>query len=472
MTNNYFDRVADQQQEEYLPNWHGSKKRPALIENEEPLFLMTKGEPRSESNRAYQIKRHDALATPAQDKDKQEDSLINWASHYHTPDSWEKLQEKAFPEAENSVIYMTQKARNNMLTSFKNYLESNEDTVMVNPTSVIDTFSNKEATAQHLRNYDLPTIPSTEASNLLYEGQEYLEDQIGYADEGIILKPKEGRGGKGIKEFESFNDLEQFLDNRKFTKEMRGQSSETEQYLDDYLIQTKIPHESDLRIITAGDHIGNAARRISADGELATNLSGVSSKINGEHLGVHGTAINALKEGRLQPIDVKKSQRTDNEIQEILNRDNLIGNGVQELTEETIYSFEPKDFNYDSSLSQPPLFIGMDVIETDLEDLEHLPSEYREDVERFADKDQAYILTELNHQPGTTVDALARLTGNPEQISTIHQYNLMRDLADLETLDVESIVENEDSKTWNRVDSYYPNIEGDMDEFVKKVKKT
>jgi len=471
MTKNRFDKIADLQKEEYLPQWHGNKKRPAYIHTEEPIFLMSKAEPTTESNRAYGITRNDVMATPTYD-DEIEDPLANYASHWHTPETWETLQQEAFPGSEKSVLFLTEKARYNMKNSFREYLEHNNDTITINQPSIIDTIIDKEQTGKHLRNNNLPTIPSINATEILYEDQEYIEDKIGYADQEIILKPKKGRGGEGIKEFDSLKDLNEFLDNRTLTTQMAGKDVAREEYLEDYLIQPKIPHNSDLRLITAGDNIINAARRIPPESDFKTNISDISSEINGQDLSVHGKALNGLKQGRLQPIDVKKSERISEEVKEILEREDLMSNSTLELAEETIYSFNPEEFNYDSDLSQTPLFMGIDVLETDLEELESLPQEYIDDIREFTDGNQAYVITELKHQPGTTIDALARITGNPEQISALNLYNVMRDLAGLETLDIDSITEDPENPTWRRVEAYYPNIEDNMEQFVEDGKKT
>lgn len=54
-----------------------------------------------------------------------------------------------------------------------------------------------------------------------------------------------------------------------------------------------------------------------------------------------------------------------------------------------------------------------------------------------------------------------------EQMTPIHTYNLMRDLAGMETDSVEDIIGDTENPVWSRINQFYPDLR-DKNEFVSR----
>jgi hypothetical protein len=464
------DEFLDYFQEKHFPDWHGSKKRPYFAATDEPISLMTYTEPTGDYTRSWSHLRRCALAAPTgyNGSDHHETKpLINWSSHYFKPEQWEDL--KDMYEEENYVVNMSLVARNSMLTDFFDYLENDDETIIVNPASIMDTFDNKLTTAKHLDQADLPGIPSAVASELIYDGKEAVEAQIGDGgDHGYVVKPFNGYGGDGV---EGFDDIEGARDyiTQELDKPLKDivdnppRSKKDIPFHELHLIQPKVPHNSDLRVITVGDDIVNAERRSAANGNLCTNISNIDGLVDGKDLGVYGNALNALKSGRVMPINVDYGDNISESIYSDVaaNNPGLLPPGARDLSMDIINSFGPKEFNYNSDLPEKPFKIGIDLLETKKEDITHLPDSTIERALEYEDDGKVYLSPELNGNPGSMADLIARWSGLEDQVSTIHVNNLMRDLAGLETDEIDDITGNQNNSVWRRIDEWYPELQSE-----------
>lgn len=458
------DREMDEYQEEHFPDWHADTKRPYFEAVDEPMALMTYSEPVDDHPRSWSHLRRTTLASPFGYEDEDtEGPMINWASHYFKPDQWEEMKDQY--DQDRFVVNMSLLARQNMLSDFKDYLQGDDETVVVNPMEMMDVFDSKHRTAQHLDESDLPGIPSVTAYDLLHEGRESVEAEIGDGGEyGFVVKPFNGYGGEGVEGFDNLEGVENYL-----TEDLEDLVEEHgDEVYRKHMIQPKVPHGSDLRVITIGDDIVNAERRFAPDGELCTNISSMDGFLHGQNLGVYGNAYKALKNDRVMPVNVDYFDEIPEVSQEALaGNDSLIGLGAEELSEDIINSFDPDEFNFDDNLPQKPFKIGIDLLEADRDEIGHLPDEVVEQAIDYNDGDTVYLVPELNGNPGSMADLIARWSRMEEQMTPVHTYNLMRDLAGMETDPVEDIIGNSENPAWERIDQFYPDLR-DKNEFVSR----
>jgi glutathione synthase/RimK-type ligase-like ATP-grasp enzyme len=443
-------RYLEEFQQQVLPNW-SSDKSPYFKAREDGMGLMTYGDI-EEDPRNWDHLRRCTLAAPtgyAPNRDEAKRPLTNWANHFYTPEQWERA--KAQHDQERYALRLTLPARSNMKTRFKKYLIEDDETAVINPIPLMDLFANKKHTADYLDETGMPGIPSMTGVDVVDSCYEEIVDELGDGGEyGFVVKPFNGFGGDGVEDFESLDEVEQYLEGLG-TEEHEGEEIEL---IEKQMVQPKIPHESDLRVITVGDDIVNAERRIAENGGFKTNISSIDGYVGGKDLGVYGKAYKALKKHRVQPISVDVH---DNVPQRLADRHpDMLSSGIQELAYDLLESFTPEKFGYDGDLLQKPIVMGADMLETSMDDIQHLPEEYRERAENYADGDTVYLIPELNGNPGSMADLVARWTGMEEQISTLHLVDLMDDIVGGEGIDFREHVGNEKSELWRRVDNYYP----------------
>ncbi len=456
-------------QEEHLPEW-GSSKQPYFMANEEPLGLMTYHDLDVDA-RAWDHLRRSALTAPTgYGTPDDEKPVINWANHFYEPDEWETIREihGVGDEHERYVLRMTLPARANMKSRFKQHLSRDDETVVVNPFDLMDLFADKYESAKYLEQEDLPAIPSLKGEEVLSASRREVELELGDGGEhGFVVKPYNGFGGKGVVGVNSISEAEAYL--RSESVDFNGEERKAK---DVCMVQPKIPHKSDLRVITIGDHIRNAERRIAPEGRLCTNISSIDGVVSphdlrhfgldagtGRDLGVYGNAFNARKQGFVVPIDVDQysMSRTRDRNAAVLS------SGAEQLAYDTMETFDPDTFNYRADLSQRPFIIGMDFLETEMEQLDHLPAGAQDAIAEYSSDGTAYVIPELNGNPGSMADIIARWDHTPaqplgHQITAFHLVNVMRDLAGIDTEPVEDIYGDESDRLWRRVDSYYPDL--------------
>jgi len=473
-------------------------KRGVYLDNEDPLFLMTGSEPKKGTSRSWGSIRRDTIAAPNgyEEGHHTEGPMINWTYFKQTPKSWNRIKNHYLSnneEAERPVVNMSLKSlTKGPFKSFYNRVLNNpdEETVVVNPPEVMRTFTDKVDTQKHMDEKDLPAIPTTGASNLIYDGQEEVRSVIGHPDEGYILKPTNGTGGNGIRKVDNLDEAKRLLtseegireliadaydegERNKWRESAKEHAENPEEFVESYAIQTMMPHSSDLRIIGFGDNVANAERRLSPDGDVRTNLSQISEWFPVPEEGVkrkltvYGEVLNAMSQGRLEHIDLDHFDEGGNGYE-------VLGQGARDLYKDIVYSFEPEEYNFDSSLDQPPIKMGVDALEVDIDDIGHLPKEWRERAMEYKDGDTVYFVPELNGNPGSGADVAATLSGNPEQLTSIHCYNFMRDMAGLETYELDEIVGNNDTSTpegrvWSRARTYFPSDDLDKYDWIDQV---
>lgn len=469
MTKGRVEAWFEELENEVFDDWHSDKNRPVFKSNDAGVMFMSKKNPK-EKPRNYGNIRMDALASPTGYKPGEhhsEEPLANWMSHWHTPETYEEMKENLFPDSERMAIYMSATARNSMKTSMKNHLQEDDESVVVNPIDVIDTLSDKQSTYEHLEDAGLPTIPTVEASELLYNGKTQVRDEIGETEGiGAVIKSKKGSGGSGVKAVDSLDKAQWYLSEEEGRRELINETDKNDldpedpdEIASNYIIQAKIPHESDIRANTFGEKVGNASRRISPEGSMKTNIGGTTTKIDGESLSIYGKAPNVIENDRGVSLDVSPQRElTEEEFKALAaQRDDILGKGAAELAKDTVTSFD-----YDEDLPRAPIAIGMDMLEADTDELEHLPDEYVERAMEYEDDGTAYLIPELNHMPANTTDQMARITGKPEQLGVVNLYSMLHELSTGEPLDEDEIVENDDSKVWNRAEQYFPGIEDEQ----------
>ena len=501
--NHPIDQLMDAQHAELFPNWEewwmnnspgpddrngpSTNKRGAFIHDDDPIFMMTKSEPKKGYNRSWGNLRRDALAAPNgfEEGHHTQEPLINWAYSHHTPESWNVLKDHMLSEneeADRMVINLSLKGSKGFKSFNNKVLKGDDETVAINPPEVIRTFSDKHKTFEHLDEQGLPAIPSTHAETLFLDGEEELTNQIGYPEEGYILKPFNGSGGSGIVEVDSIDEVNYLLNTEHGIRELFSEKysgdrldSKVEEYSENpeslwssYMLQTKIPHDSDLRVISFGDTIANAERRIAPDGDVRTNLSQVSDEYMGEEITIYGEVLNALDEERIEPIYLNLLDKP--------HRESELGTGITRLVEDIVESFDSEEYSFPSGLPQPPIKTGIDALEAERSEVDHLPSEWLDRAENYADGDTLYFVPELNGNPGSGADVLAMYNSAPEQLTPIHAYNLMRDQAGLETYDLNTIVNNynddmAEGQIFQRMASYYPSFEQDVEDFMSHAQK-
>jgi hypothetical protein len=467
---NPVDNWMDELEEDFFEEtWQGDSKRPLFKVNDDPLFLMTYGEPDAGEPRSWDHLRRSSLASPVgyeNDGIHRSPPLLNWVSHYHTPESWEVLKDEVFPESDRYVVNLSAVARDNMRTRFKDYLEEDPQTVLMNPPEVIDSFRNKKRTSEVLGNAGIPTIPTADAETLVIDGEEELESELGPLEGRAVLKPLNGSGGDGVVSG-TIDELRYLLDTPEGRTELLNevehpnpQEVSAEEVWQQMILQPEIEHNKDIRVETVGDQIVNGEIRYAPSDELCTNLSQVSSEAMGRDMGVYGKALNSMRGGRVVPLYMNFDGDMEPETYEELsvNREDIPSAPVRELT---LDALEPY---IEDSGKEVPLKHGADIIQTPVGSIEDFPN--YEEILEYAENGTANLVMEQNGNPGSMVDLIARWSGNAEQISTLHVYNHMRELAGMESLDVEDVVENPESDVWSRLDGYYPSRDSDVSEYT------
>ena len=442
---------------EDLSKWPGKIKEPYAKLRNDPIALMTYSQLTEERKPFYQSRRNVLTSTSGlQDRFMHEGPpMANWSNHYHTPESWENV--KDLHEGDRFVVNMTAKARKYMKPEFRDHLREEDSNVVVNPTDMIQLFKDKYETSQHFEENDLPGIPSLKGDEFLENSLEYIENALGDGGEyGFIAKPYNGSYGDGVRPLDNLEEVKTFLDG--------GIEREDQEDLvdpEEYIVQPKIPHESDLRVITAGEDIVNAERRNNTDEDIRTNLSQMDGKINEIDYKVYGKALKAYRSGRVEPIRVNATDRMDQDIFDSMAEGNssMLGRQARELAGDIIDSFGPDEFGYNEDLDRKPFKIGMDFIETTKEDIQHLPEHVQERALEYEEEDgTVYLSPELNGSPGSMVDLVARWSGFDNQVSALHVNKLMRDLAGVDTKPVEEHVNNRESDIWKNVKDWYPDL--------------
>lgn len=445
---------------EDLPEFPGDSKEPYMQNTDDPVALMTYGE-LSDDARAWSHLRRNALTSTSglQDEYSHEgEPLSNWSNHYHNPESWEKV--KDMHDGDQFAVNMTLPARKNMLTEFKDYLEDDDETAVINPFDMIDLFRDKYKTSEHLDNNELPGIPSMLGDDFLESDYDDIVGELGDGgDHGYVVKPHNGSGGDGV---EDFDDMEQV---NNYLEELEDEASEDEDVPDyeNMIVQPKVPHDSDLRVISVGDEIVNAERRYSPPDDLCTNLSQIDGELDGQDMGVYGKALKAFEQGRVEAINVDVNDDIPDDIYDAFAETNssLLGSGARDLTHDIIDSFGPEEFGYDEDLDRKPFKIGMDFIETTKEDIQHLPEHVQERAMEYGDGDTVYLSPELNGNPGSMADLVAKWSSLEDQVTSLHVNNLMRDIAGVETQPVPEQVHDPGNEAWKNIEDWYPDRDSD-----------
>lgn len=447
---------------EQFSDWPSESKAPYMKATEDPVSLMTYGELSGEPRTWSHLRRNVLTSTSGLQEEYSHsgEPVVNWSNHYHSPDSWEAV--KDMHEGDKHAVNMTLPARKNMLTEFKEYLEGDEETSVINPFDMMDMFQDKYETAQHMEENSLPGIPSMRGDEFLESDMDYIEEQLGDGgDYGFVVKPYNGSGGTGVEDFEDIEDVGDYLEND-LDQEVPDEGDDRKMN-EAMIVQPKIPHQSDLRVITVGEDIVNAERRYSPPDDLCTNLSKIDGEIDGQDFGVYGKALKAFKQGRVEAINVDVNDNIPDDVYDSFAKQNssLLSPNARKLSQDIISSFGPEEFNYDEDLDRKPFKIGMDFIETNKEDIQHLPDHVIERAEKYEEEDgTVYLSPELNGNPGSMADLIARWSSLDQQVTGLHVNKLMKDVAGLETEPVEEQIQTQKSEIWQNIEDWYPKLDG------------
>lgn len=472
----YLEGIED----EYFPQW-ASHKSPFARFDELPVALVTYGD-LDHSKFAFTTYRRSALASPrgAHPESGFPRPVANWMNHYHKPNQYEQVKDLmgVGETGGRSVLRVTHKGRRNMWRdpSLPGYLQDDGETVCINPIAVMDTLADKQETVEHLMENGLPTIPSLRAEDVMGMDDGDVEAIIGEGDRGVIAKPCQGHSGNGFKRSDSLDGVRAFLDNAEISVHSRERLAE-----EVYQVQRPVPHRGDYRVIFVGDDIVNAMYRGKENGEDRTNLSLVDSVPPWEDLremgfdvarvddlGAYGKAYCALRSRRAVLLDVDVGDHATVE-----NNPGGLPGEVERLAYDIVESFGPREFDYSRNLPQKPFVMGIDIMETDLSELDHLPDDAVDTIAEYSDGETAYVCPEINGNPGSMVDLMARwqhTRAKPlgHQMSPLHLMSLMRELAGAEPLDVAEVHENEEDPVWRRFSRYYPDL---GDEYVRAIEE-
>jgi len=446
-----------------IDKYPGQKKHPHLDFNDDPLHLMTYGDFRGEK-REWSHLRRNALTSSAgmmKDDPQQSQPLINWSNHYQNQESWEQIK-KSKSNGDRHVINMTAPARKFMLTKFRNYIEEDDETVLLNPVDIIDLFLDKQKTADYLDQKGLPGIPSIRGDEFRNLNQDQVYEQIGEDEEhGYVLKILNGSSGDGVERIDSYDEVKRILDDVERIDELET---------DEFQVQPYVPHESDVRVVSAGEDIVNAERRYGPDGDFKTNISNLDGKLEDKDLGIYAKALKAVEKGKVEALNVDALNRLKEDEYELIATHNngWLEPGAKNLAEDIVDSFTAEEFGFDPDLPNKPIKSGMDLIETTKEDISHLPDHVQERAIEYADGDKVYLVPELNGNPGSMIDLVSRWDGLEHQNTTMHIYNLMRELSGMEKMDIEYNVKNQDSQLWDSVNEWYPDLNQNTDEYIRK----
>lgn len=445
---------------EDIEGWQSESKEPYAKHTDVPMAFMSYGQLTEERKPFYQSRRNVLAGTSGlQDRFMHEGPpMSNWSNHYHTPESWQNVRElHGLEEGDNYVINMSNKARKHAKPEFKEYLKNSDDDIVINPIDMINLFKDKHETAKHFEEKGLPGIPTLKGDEYLEGGPQYVEQELGDGGEhGYVAKPYNGSFGDGVESFDDMHEVAEFLEG--------GIDREDHDELidpDEYIVQPKIPHESDLRVITVGEDVVNAERRIQPKDDFRTNLSQMDGEINGTDYRVYGKALKAFRgppdgSARVEPINVEFN---DNDEVASGNNAAVLRDGARDLANDIIDSFGPEEFNYNGDLDRKPFKIGMDFMETDIEDIQHLPDRYVDRARQYMEEDgTVYLSPELNGSPGSMADLVARWAGLDEQVSALHVNKLMKDLAGEETRPIGHHKFNRNSDIWKNVKDWYPDL--------------
>lgn len=444
------------------------------LSNDKPVFRMVSSQ-RPENSRRYSGRvRDDAMTMPAEIEG--EEPLLNQMSTSITPEEIETLYEEEFPDTERLVVYHGRQLLNNRAP--ETYIENSDIVAPINPPEVARIFEDKRKTHEHLHENEIPVIPSETASILFqegktdYEAEREAEKAIGdikhdYGDGpvGGILKAYGGSRGEGIFHFEDWEEAKNYLNLAMDRQEVMegvgidGSHPNPREYVQDhYLLQPVIFHWADTRTELYGDEVGNAFRRIAPDGSNKTNLSGISSLVGTKELSIYGKGINALRQGRAQACDVGFSNS-----EPLIDSESVFDLSPEKraLTHAAGNSFDPQTHVYNEDLPEDPFKFALDILEADIERLEHLPDEYRPPIMKYAEPDKgvANIIAEGNVLAGSIGGWLAREGGTPEQLPPMQMKRLVDELAEIESQDLSQIAENPENSFWRRTDSYFPALE-------------
>lgn len=441
------------------------EKQPYLEFTDDPLYLMTYGDFDGESREWCHLRRNVFTSSSGMMNEHPHEGnpLTNWSNHYHNPESWEQVKSQT-SKGDRHVVNMTATARKYMLKEFREYLEEDEESVMLNPPKIIDLFLDKQKTVDYLEKKGLPSIPSIKGDEFRNLDKKDVYETIGEDEEhGYVLKILNGSEGNGVERIDSYEEVKNILDDVEKIDELET---------DEFQVQPYIPHESDVRVVSAGENVVNAERRYGPDDDFRTNVSQLDGNLEGENLGVYTKAVEAVEQGRVEALNVDALNRLQDDEYEILakHQNGWLKPQAKNLANDIIDSFTAEEFGFNPDLPNKPIKAGMDFIETTPDNISHLPDHVQERAMEYTDEDgTVYMVPELNGNPGSMIDLVSRWDGLEHQNTSMHIYNLMRELSGLETIDIKQTVKNEDSNIWNSVDEWYPEADFEnLEDYVQR----
>lgn len=427
-----------------LSSWEGEGE-PYFLGAQEPIGILGDGplepyEHRMDDGRerntyisSLRKNRWSAIADPVHYpyyEDNAAYPLANWVNPDVTPENWEDI--KDWHETDQYALRVDSPALSSLSAEMRKYLAADEETVIVSPFTVTDLMEDKHATATFLDSYDLPYISTCSVGDLVHT-PEKAKEVVG--DGPVVVKPPDGSNGDDVEEQESVEEITPGA------------------YPLDTVIQPKIPHDHDYRLIVVGDRVVNAEKRVAGD-DFRTNLALVEETVDEYDCGYLGEAYNAMEQERVEPIDVDLYDRVPVTVAE--QHDAVLSPGLSALIDDVVDALDT--FSQDvPDTETPPFFFGLDVLEVPPDRVEELPDAVQDTVGAYHDGDGVYLITEFNQDPGTIVDLLAQWEGRPEQNSYVHALNLLRELTDCEPVALGDM-RDPDAELYHRTETYFPTM--------------
>lgn len=343
--------------------------------------------------------------------------------------------ERIREESDHDRVALRIYAPDNIDISVSDYLQE-EDFYRPLDRIAARVFGHKDSMADMFRDSDMPVLPSRDLGSVILYGLH--EDSIGEFDEYVLLPSKGGNG----------TNVEKVATTSEATEYLKGMNDGHEWY--EYFMERKasdkngyqacgiqvepfIEHDADIRMYV-GDGVLSAEERIGREDDFRCNLSLLDGGAAAEK------AFVARETGAAQVLSVNHHREGVERLPEEARR---IGEDLIDWV-----SGDPEEY-----------FLAVDVLVGDRDEVEKLPEAWRDPILEYANDDNAYILSEINLIGGDIIGHLHYWDGPREEIPVIHEYRQLQQLAGVDPVDPENIVDNPESTVWQRIDDHYMDLD-------------
>lgn len=343
------------------------------------------------------------------------------------------LLEENVEQTENDHYVMRLNLRTELIDrSLRNLIDADERIISVNPVEMKKILNDKKKHLEYLDERGFPIIPYMDAVEAVERGKSYVEKEVGNTGEGWVVKFAEGYGGHHVKHRESLDGVREILEDNIDELNNGGE----------LILQPKIEHEYDYRLILVGDKTVSAERRKGLKNDFRTNISQIPGSI-GEKL-LRGVITEAF-----EPVEVDSRRlMSDKELEE---DENALIREIQDLGEEIIEGFE--DFKHPDA-SIPNFFVAADIMVPDDKAIEGLPREYQDRMREWSNSEGNAAILELNDGSGDIISHNADAY-KPPDIPVLHEIGMLKELAGIRPVPPENIPRNYSTREWRRAAMIY-----------------